>query len=43
MGVQFQKWTLGPETATQKAPCELEHCYGVESNHWAKVQAFFYT
>jgi hypothetical protein len=25
------------------APCELEHCHGVESNRWAKIQAFFYT
>jgi hypothetical protein len=25
------------------ASCELEHCHGGESNHWAKVKAFFYS
>jgi hypothetical protein len=25
----------------QRAPCELEHCHGGESNRWVKGQAFF--
>jgi len=33
---------FGPETVRQRVPCELMHCHGGESNHWAKVQAFCY-
>jgi hypothetical protein len=32
---------LGQQTASQRAPCKLEHCHGGESSRWAKVQAFF--
>jgi hypothetical protein len=42
-GVPFQQSIFGPETAWQRAPCELEHCHGGETNRWVKVQAFFYT
>jgi hypothetical protein len=31
---------FGPET--DRAPCELEHRHGGESNRWDKAQAFFY-
>jgi hypothetical protein len=24
------------------APCDLEQCHGVESNHWAKILLLFY-
>jgi hypothetical protein len=31
---------FGPETALERAPCELQHCHGGESNHWEKFTPF---
>jgi hypothetical protein len=33
---------LGPETGSQRAPSEIEHCHGGESKRWVKVEAFSY-
>jgi hypothetical protein len=41
--VPFQLSTFGPETFSQRAPFELEHRYGGETNRWSKFQALFYT
>jgi hypothetical protein len=30
------------KTTWQKAPCELEHCHGRDSNRWTKIQVFLY-
>jgi len=37
MGLPLQYSTFEPETAWQRAPCELEHFYAGESNCWAKL------
>jgi hypothetical protein len=42
VGIPFQWSIFEPETAWQRTPCELEHCHGGESSHWANVQAFIY-
>jgi hypothetical protein len=39
--LHFSNRLLDRKTARQRAPCELEHCHGGESNLWAEVQAFF--
>jgi len=40
--VYFSNRFFWPETARQKAPCELENCHGGEFNRSVRVQAFFH-